>query len=162
GTLKLLERLGGETIRMRFVPAGTLWPVCIDPAQLDQLIFHLCLNAQDAIEGEEGEIAVEISNDAGGAQLAVVRPDFAFGDYVRLRVRDTGCGMMPNVLDHMFDPFFTTKPDHAGLGMTTVFGIAKQNKGYVVAASGAEKGSVVDVYLPRYVKEEQKLERNSC
>jgi len=150
-TLKLLHRLLPDTISISMDPGHAVWPVFIDSGQLDQILFNLCLNAQDAIGETEGEIRVGIENDKGGERLALRVPGFTAGDYVRLYVGDSGCGMDTNVLNHLFDPFFTTKNERAGLGLTTVSGIVKQNEGYILASSEVGKGSLIEIYLPRYI-----------
>jgi signal transduction histidine kinase len=161
GSLKLLDRLVHDSICITLDAEPEVWPVWIDPGQMDQILFNLCLNAQDAIGESGGEIKIEIANDRGGEWLSARVPDFKAGDYVRLRVRDNGCGMKDSVIARLFDPFFTTKVDGAGLGLTTVLGIARQNGGYVLAASEEGHGSVFDVYLPRYIADGGRIESAS-
>lgn len=150
-TLKLLDRLLHDTISISLDPGHAVWPVFIDPGQLDQILFNLCLNARDAIGETGGEIRVGIENDAEGQRLALRVPGFKAGDYVRLYVGDSGGGMGADVLNHLFDPFFTTNNERVGLGLTAVSGIVKQNQGYILASSEIGKGSLIEIYLPRYI-----------
>ncbi|MFZ5570783.1 MAG: ATP-binding protein [Thermodesulfobacteriota bacterium] len=150
GMLKMLGRLIGENIALEWRPGADLWPVRIDPAQVDQLIANLCLNARDAISGE-GRIAIATGNirpeTAGGD-----RPIAPSGDHVVITVTDNGCGMETAVLAHLFEPFFTTKDvgKGTGLGLATVYGIVKQNNGFITVDSSPGAGATFRIYLPRY------------
>ncbi len=156
GMSAMLRRLIGEGVQLVWKPGKDLGTVKIDPSQLDQIVANLCINARDAI-GKEGHITLETGNaeipDAGG------RPhgDIAPGSYTLLTVRDDGCGMRPDVLEHIFEPFFTTKPigKGTGLGLSTVYGIVKQNHGAILVDSAEGKGSTFRIYLPRYTGEEE-------
>jgi len=144
--LKMLQRLIGEDITLHWHQDTGLWPVKIDPTQVDQLLTNLCLNARDAITGV-GELTIQTRNTTLAAAEA------APGDYVVLAVSDTGVGMPPETLAHIFEPFFTTKEQGrgTGLGLATVHGIAGQNGGFVTAASELGVGTTVTIYLPRHV-----------
>lgn len=150
GLLKMLHRLLGEDIRLVWVPGEEVWPVRIDPSQLDQVLANLAVNARDAIRGV-GRITITTSNvtldDVATRSIPECRP----GDYVQLTVRDTGVGMSEEVLSHLFEPFFTTKEvgQGTGLGLATVYGIVRQNGGSITVESVRGSGTVFTIYLPR-------------
>jgi PAS domain S-box-containing protein len=152
GMLNMARRLIGEDIRLEWRPGEKLWPVHVDPTQIDQILANLCVNARDAI-ANVGRIAIETGNKVIGAGLAANTAGMVPGDYVWLAVSDDGCGMDPATLSHAFEPFFTTKEvgKGTGLGLATVYGIVKQNNGFVDAHSELGKGTVFTIYLPRYV-----------
>ena len=150
----VLRRLIGEPVKLTWLPGNPLWPVLIDPGQIDQIMANLCVNARDAIAGA-GEIKIETANlslDAAdipdGAEL---RP----GEYVMIRVSDNGCGMNPETLDKVFEPFFTTKENEkgTGLGLATVYGIVKQNNGHIRVDSEPGERTTFEIYFPRYTVE---------
>jgi two-component system, cell cycle sensor histidine kinase and response regulator CckA len=151
GTLKMLQRLIGENISLDWKPCAELWPVKIDPAQIDQVLANLCVNARDAIAGV-GQITIETGQVVLDRQFCIRHPGCAPGDHVRLAVADDGCGMSRETLSHLFEPFFTTKAqgEGTGLGLATVYGIVTQNRGFVTVASQPGRGSVFEVFLPRY------------
>jgi len=157
----MVRRLIPENVDLAFEPEPDVWRVQIDPSHLDQIVANLCLNARDAIE-EYGAIHVSVSNQPlehpDSAALAELEP----GDYVRLSVRDTGCGMDEETLGQVFDPFFTTKgaAKGTGLGLSTVYGIVNQNGGCIRVSSKPGSGTTFDVYLPRH-RAEQPGERES-
>lgn len=150
GMLKMLQRLLGENLQLAWLPGADLWPVRMDPAQLDQILANLTVNSRDAIAGV-GRVSIETGNvtldEAGVAGPAEGVP----GDYVQLAVSDTGCGMDPETQAHLFEPFFTTKPvgRGTGLGLATVYGIVKQNGGFIRVYSEVGRGTTFRVYLPR-------------
>ena len=150
GVDKLLHRLVGEHIEMETTLAPDLHTVRADRAQIEQVILNLAVNARDAMP-EGGRIAIETANVhlPGGVSSAYL--ECPPGDYVVLAVKDTGSGIEPEVLQHLFEPFFTTKGQGkgTGLGLATVYGIAKQNNGGVEVASTVGKGSVFRIYFPR-------------
>ena len=150
GMLKLLQRLIGEDIDLIWNPGEGLWPVKLDPAQVDQLLANLCVNARDAISGV-GRVAIETANVAVDRAQCAGHAEAIPGEYVLLAVSDNGCGMTRDVLDHVFEPFFTTKGvgRGTGLGLATVHGIVRQNNGFVIASSEPGKGTTFRLYLPR-------------
>ena len=149
-SIRMLHRLIGENIELVWQPAAAALPVQADPAQIDQILVNLCVNARDAIGGT-GRIDIETAPATLDAAFCGGHPGAVAGDYVRLAVRDTGCGMDAETLAHAFEPFYTTKPTGAGtgLGLSTVYGIVKQNSGYVDIASEPGHGTTVDIFLPR-------------
>ena len=151
GAIQMLRRLVGEDIELAWRPAGALWPVKVDPAQIDEILVNLCANARDAIAGV-GEIAIETANAALDAEFCAAHPGAIAGVYARLTVRDTGGGMDPETLSHAFEPFYTTKAPGkgTGLGLPMVYGVVKQNDGYIDVASAKGQGTVVQIYLPRH------------
>ncbi len=151
GMLKMLRRPIGEDIDLAWIPGADLWPLRIDPVQIDQILANLCVNARDAIDGV-GRITIETENVTLDAAYCASHPDFAPGHYIVLAVSDDGCGMTPEVMAHLFEPFFTTKGvgRGTGLGLATVYGIVRQNEGMVNVYSEPGKGSTFKLYLPRY------------
>ena len=149
-TLKMLRRLIGEHIKLIWLPGPNLWPVRMDPSQLDQILANLCVNARDAI-ADSGQIAIETQNATIDHEFAASHADCQPGDYVLLTVSDTGHGMDAETLSHVFEPFFTTKEigRGTGLGLATVFGIVKQNLGLVYVRSESGRGTTFQLYLPR-------------
>ncbi len=148
--LTMLQRMIGEEIELVFKPAAQLWPVVIDPGQVDQLLANLCVNARDAISGS-GHITIETDN-VTVQEPRVCGPEVCSpGDYVQLRISDTGCGMDTDTQRQIFDPFFTTKAvgKGTGLGLSTVFGIIKQNNGFINVASSPAHGTTFTIFLPR-------------
>ena len=147
---KMLHRLIGEDIELTHDAGENLWSVEIDPAQLDQIMANLCINARDAIHGR-GRITLTTSNVSLDAAYCRNFDGLKPGDYVRLTVADTGSGMSEEVKKHLFDPFFTTKKEGegTGLGLATVYGAVKQNNSYIYAESALGKGTVFTIYLPR-------------
>ncbi len=152
GMLNMLRRLIGEDIDLIWVPNDDLWPVKIDPSQIDQVLVNLCVNARDAITGV-GKIIIETGNEVLSENYCAEHADLTPGDYATLCVSDDGCGMESEVQQHIFDPFFTTKSATrgTGLGLSTVFGIIKQNQGHIHVYSEPGHGTIFKIYLPRFV-----------
>jgi len=150
GILNMLRRLIGEHIDLVWIPAANPWPVRMDRSQVEQILANLCLNARDAISGT-GRITIEtdkrILTQADCAEKSGLSP----GCYVKITLTDTGCGMSKDLLDSVFEPFFTTKGvgKGTGLGLATVYGIVKQNNGYIHVSSIPEEGTTFSIYLPR-------------
>lgn len=154
GMRKLLARLIGEDINLIWKPDSSVWPVRIDPSQMDQILANLCVNARDAISGV-GVITITTSNCTLDQDYCLKHNGAVPGDYVRLRVQDNGVGMSEEVLGKVFEPFFTTKESGkgTGLGLATVYGIVKQNNGYIDVISEVGKGTTFNIYLPRVIDE---------
>jgi PAS domain S-box-containing protein len=154
GLLKLLRRLIGEDIKLTWRPGMNLLPVKLDPAQVDQILANLCVNSRDAISGV-GEVALETGSIAIDAEFCARHPDAIPGEYVFLAVSDNGCGMDKETLAQVFEPFFTTKGlgKGTGIGLATVYGIVKQNNGFIYAYSEPGKGATFKVYLPAIAAE---------
>jgi PAS domain S-box-containing protein len=151
GMLKMLSRLIGENLELVWRPGKELWPVWIDPCQVDQVLVNLCVNARDAIVGV-GIVTIATENVAVDAAGQPEHAEAVPGDYVRLTAVDTGGGMEKEVLAHLFEPFFTTKElgKGTGLGLATVYGIVKQNGGFITVHSMPGQGATFQLYLPRY------------
>ena len=151
GMLKILRRLIGEDINLAWLPGPGLWPVKMDPSQIDQILANLCVNARDAIAGV-GKVTIETHAVVLDEAYGVDPPGFRVGEYILLAVSDNGCGMDKMTLDKLFEPFFTTKEigKGTGLGLATVYGIVKQNNGFINIYSEPEKGSTFKIYIPRF------------
>ncbi|HLP30475.1 MAG TPA: ATP-binding protein, partial [Geothrix sp.] len=147
-TQKMLRRLIGEQHAVIWKPATALWQVCVDPSQLDQVLTNLVLNARDAL-GASGSITLETANATVDEAFQQLHPDAEPGAYVVLRVTDTGHGMSPEVQARIFEPFFTTKGlgHGTGLGLAMVYGIARQNRGFVSVYSSPGLGTTFSFYL---------------
>ncbi len=152
GMLTMLRRLIGEDIDLRWQPCEDIWRVRMDPAQIDQVLANLVVNARDAIDGL-GAISLETANVVFDDAYCADHPGFAPGEYVLLSVSDTGCGMPPEVMARLFEPFYTTKElgSGTGLGLATVYGVVKQNDGFINVYSEPGLGSTFKIYLPRHV-----------
>jgi two-component system, cell cycle sensor histidine kinase and response regulator CckA len=150
GMLKMLQRLIGESIKLEWKPDARLWPVKMDPSQIDQILANLCVNSRDAIR-DVGTIHISTGNRTVLASQCLDRPGLAPGDYVLLTVSDDGQGMDEATRTLIFEPFFTTKEvgKGTGLGLATVYGIVKQNRGWIEVASEPGQGATITVYLPR-------------
>ena len=144
----LLHSALGPRMRIEIRQEAELWPAMIDPTQFELVILNLVINARDAMP-RGGIVTIETANTHRGPPRHADEP--AEGDYVIVMVRDTGVGMSPEVQARAFEPFFTTKPPGAGsgLGLSQVFGTARQSGGGVQIDSTPGKGTAVSVYLPR-------------
>ena len=151
GILKMLQRLIGENIELMWLPGAEVWPVEIDPSQIDQILTNLCINARDAI-AEIGKITIKTEKIVRNQENSAHHPYFVSGESVLLTVSDNGCGMDQETLTHIFEPFFTTKRvgGGTGLGLATVYGIVRQNNGVISVDSKPGHGTTFEIYLPRY------------
>ena len=149
--LKMIRRLIGENIELTWQPGAGLWPVEMDPSQIDQILANLCVNARDGI-ADVGKIVIETEKITIDEAYCLRNPNCAPGNYVTLSVSDNGCGMNKETLDRIFEPFFTTKGlgKGTGLGLATVYGIARQNRGFINVSSEPGYGTTFKVFLPRF------------
>jgi signal transduction histidine kinase/CheY-like chemotaxis protein len=149
--LKMLRRLIGEDIALAWLPESGVWPIMMDPSQVDQILANLCVNARDAIAGV-GTVTIETKNATFDEAYCAAHAGFSPGEYVMLAVSDNGCGMDKTTLGILFEPFFTTKETGkgTGLGLATVYGIVSQNHGFINVYSEPGEGTTFRIYLPRY------------
>ena len=156
--LKMLRRLIGEDVNLAWLPGIGLWPVKIDPSQMDQLLANLCVNARDAIKGV-GKITIETGIVTFDEAYCADHLGFIPGDFILLSVSDDGCGMDKEILDKIFEPFFTTKEEGqgTGLGLAMVYGIVKQNNGFVNVYSEPGQGTTFNIYLPCHEGEAEEI-----
>jgi CheY-like chemotaxis protein len=153
--IELIQRTVGPGIAIENVAATGLWTAHVDASQLENALLNLCINARDAMPGG-GRITIETCNrwiDAAGSRQL----DMPEGQYLSLCVSDTGTGMTPEVRARAFDPFFTTKPigEGTGLGLSMIYGFAKQSGGQVRIYSEPDQGTMVCIYLPRHLGEDE-------
>ena len=150
--LNMLRRIIGENIELAWLPGENLGPMKIDPTQIDQILANLCVNARDAI-GDTGKITIETNNVVFDEAYCTAHVGFVPGEYVLLALSDNGHGMDREALSHLFEPFFTTKEmgRGTGLGLATVYGIVKQNNGFINVYSEPGLGTTFKLYLPWYL-----------
>jgi CheY-like chemotaxis protein len=153
GMTELIQRTVGPGIVVETVEATGLWPALVDASQLENSLLNLCINARDAMP-DGGRITIETANRLMAPEAASAH-DMPEGEYLSLCVTDTGMGMTPDVIAKAFDPFFTTKPlgQGTGLGLSMIYGFAKQSGGQVRAYSQVGQGTTMCIYLPRYFGE---------
>ena len=162
GLLKMLRRLIGEDIDLAWLPGKGLWQVKIDPTQVDQILANLTVNARDAIEGV-GKIIIATDIAELDADYCTDHVGCVPGHYVMLSISDDGCGMDNEIQEHIFEPFFTTKGvgQGTGLGLATIYGIVKQNSGYIDVHSRPDQGTTFRIYLPRYLGKVVAIEKTA-
>lgn len=155
----ILQRLVGEDVEVQFVEGKDLWNVKIDPSQIHQILTNLAINSRDAIPNV-GKITIETRNFVPDESFCRQFSYFKQGEYVMLTFRDTGSGMDKETLEHIFEPFFTTKEPGkgTGLGLATVYGIVKQNGGFINVYSELGRGTTFNIWLPRYIGDKGKNE----
>ena len=148
---ELLRRTLGERIVFELVTAGGLWLTKCDPNQLENAVLNLVINARDAMP-DGGTLTVETGNSHLDSAYAAVHQDIEAGQYICIAVTDTGSGMSPATIAKAFEPFFTTKPlgRGTGLGLSMIYGFAKQSGGHAKIYSELGKGTTFKLYLPRY------------
>ena len=153
GMQELIQRTVGPGITVEVVGASGLWPVLVDPSQLENALLNLCINSRDAMP-DGGRITIETANKWLD-ERAAKKHDIPEGQYLSLCVTDTGTGMPPEVIARVFEPFFTTKPigEGTGLGLSMIYGFAQQSGGQVRIYSEVGKGTTVCIYLPRHYGE---------
>ena len=152
-TLKMLEVLIGENIELFWLPGNGVYTVKIDPIQFNQLLMNLCINARDAI-AEKGRISIETQRIFADATYCNKKAYFMSREYIVLILSDNGCGMDRETQSKIFEPFFTTKSSRkgTGLGLSTVYGIVKQNHGFINVYSELGAGTTFKIYLPYHNK----------
>jgi len=153
GMLKMLKRLIGEDIDLLWCPKKHLWSVKMDPSQIDHILANLCVNARDAIQ-DVGKITIETDNIRFDNDYCRQHTGFMPGEFVLIGVSDNGCGMDKGTISKLFEPFFTTKGqgEGTGLGLATVYGIIKQNNGFINVYSEPGQGATFKLYIPRHGK----------
>lgn len=151
GMLKMLQRLIGEDIRLVWRPGSGVWQVKIDPTQIDQILANLSVNARDAIVGV-GNLTIETRNVVVDEAYCRENSGYEPGEYAMLAVSDDGVGMDHETLGKIFEPFFTTKEvgKGTGLGLATIYGIVRQNNGFINVYSELGHGTTFKIYIPRY------------
>ncbi len=154
GMLSMLRQLIGENIDLAWLPGKDLGPVRMDPSQIEQMLANLCVNARDAIP-DTGKISVETGTATFDEAYCAAHVGSVPGEYLLLAVSDNGCGMDAETRSHLFEPFFTTKEvgKGTGLGLATVYGMVKQNNGFIDVCSRPGQGTTFNIYLPRHAAE---------
>jgi len=155
GMDELLRRALGDGVEIETVISGGLWNTLVDPPQVENALLNLAINARDAMNGH-GRLTIEAGNASLDDDYAARHADVVPGQYVMLAVTDTGCGMTPDIVEHVFEPFFTTKPEGqgTGLGLSMVYGFVKQSDGHIKIYSEPEQGTTIRLYLPRVLQPE--------
>jgi PAS domain S-box-containing protein len=158
GMVKMLKRLIGEDIALVWRPGTDLWPVKVDPSQIDQIMANMCINARDAV-ADIGTLTIETANVVFDDAYCADHSGFSPGEFALLAVSDTGSGMDEESLAHVFEPFYTTKGvgEGTGLGLSTVYGIVTQNGGFINVYSEPGHGTTFKIYLPRHSGEAEPL-----
>jgi PAS domain S-box-containing protein len=151
----MLRRALGDGIEIETIVSGGLWNTLVDPFQVENALLNLAINARDAMKGH-GRLTIEAGNAALDDTYASLNPDVTPGQYVMMAVTDTGAGIPPEIMERVFEPFFTTKPEGqgTGLGLSMVYGFAKQSGGHIKLYSEIGQGTTVRMYLPRVRQEE--------
>ncbi len=151
-TSDLLRSTLGERITIETALPSGLWPVFVDPSQLENAVINLALNARDAMS-DGGKLTIRTGNAYLGEEYKAAHPEVDVGEYMMLDVTDTGAGMPAEVIGRAFEPFFTTKPigEGTGLGLSQVYGFVGQSKGHITLESEPGAGTSVKIYLPRLV-----------
>jgi two-component system cell cycle sensor histidine kinase/response regulator CckA len=151
----MLRHLIGDDIRLKMVSDADLGFIRFDPAQLEQVLVNLALNARDAMPGG-GEFAVNVENVDLTESIKNGNDEVPAGRYIRLQISDTGIGMSPDVVSRIFEPFFSMKERGTGLGLSTVYGIVHQAGGSIAAESAIDQGTTFTIFLPRVLSMTEK------
>lgn len=164
GMIKILQRIIGEDIQLKWVPGKDIGKILIDPSQIDQILANLMVNARDAISGV-GKVTIkthQIVIDESHCSRTITQ-GFLSGPYVVLSISDNGCGIEKNTLNQIFEPFFTTKEvgKGTGLGLSTVYGIVKQNDGYIHVKSQPNIGTTFWIYLPLITTDDIRIDTDA-
>ncbi len=163
GITRLLRRTIGEDVEISLDLATELWPVVVDPAQLEASLTNLATNARDAM-ADGGRLMIVTGNRTLDADYAAQHAEVVPGGYVMLEVSDTGCGMTPEVMHRIFEPFFTTKSRDkgTGLGLSMVFGFIKQSGGHIGVYSEPGIGTTFRLFLPRMAEDVPIVEESAA
>ncbi|WP_255448554.1 PAS domain-containing sensor histidine kinase [Telmatospirillum sp. J64-1] len=164
GMRDLIEQSVGEAVRVETLLCPDLWPTWADANQVESSLLNLVINARDAMpEGGTLEIETRNINLDEKTRPPNISPEAAPGDYVMLAVRDNGTGIPPDILPRVFEPFFTTKPigQGTGLGLSQLYGFARQSGGFIQLDSTVGVGTAVQIYLPRHQQAEETAEENA-
>ncbi|MCP5515157.1 MAG: PAS domain S-box protein [Spirochaetales bacterium] len=155
-SIKMLERLIGENIKLIWTPGENLWNTMTDISQINQIIANLAVNARDALEGSSGgKIIIETHNTVIDETYLKRNAFFEPGEYIILAVSDNGKGMDSETISHIFEPFYTTKgKEGTGLGLSTVYGIMKQNRGFINTYSEVGAGTTIKLYFRKHSEQE--------
>ena len=155
GMDEMLRRAIGEAIEIETIGGGGLWNTFVDPAQIENALLNLAINARDAMDGS-GKLTIELANAHLDDDYARLHDDVTPGQYVMLAVSDTGCGMPPEIVAKVFEPFFSTKSEGkgSGLGLSMVYGLVRQSGGHVKIYSEIGHGTTIKLYLPRALQTE--------
>lgn len=153
----MLRRAIGEAVEIETVVSGGLWNTFIDPAQVENALLNLAINARDAMDGR-GKLTIELGNAHLDDEYARTHDEVTAGQYLMLAVSDTGTGMAPEIIDKVFEPFFSTKGEGkgSGLGLSMVYGFVKQSGGHIKIYSEVGHGTTIKLYLPRAFEDEDK------
>lgn len=156
GMSDLLQRAVGEGVEIIVNTPDDLWNSLIDEPQVENAFLNLAINARDAMDGH-GRLTIELSNSVLDDSYASKHPDVKAGEYVKVSMSDTGCGIPADIMDQVFDPFFTTKGPGkgSGLGLSMVYGLTKQSDGHISVCSEVGRGTTFSIYIPRTQQEEQ-------
>ncbi|HEY9039548.1 MAG TPA: response regulator, partial [Roseovarius sp.] len=157
-TTDILRSAIGDGIELEMRFEDGLWNTSVDPNSMENALLNVAINARDAMDGQ-GKLTIVASNTELDDAYARTHPDAEVGQYVRLAITDTGCGMPPETVDRIFEPFFTTKMDGrgTGLGLSMVYGFAKQSGGHVTLDSKVGVGTTMNIYLPRSLEAAQAM-----
>lgn len=149
----IIRKAVGEGITVHTAIGADLWNTLVDPGNLENALLNMAINARDAMEGR-GRLVIEASNVVLEADYATAQETVTRGEYVRVALTDTGCGMSAEVIEQVFEPFFTTKPEGrgTGLGLSMVYGFVKQSGGHIDIESTVGRGSTIRLYLPRSIQ----------
>ena len=159
GIEEMISRLIGEDISIHFILGENLWNVYLDPLQVDQLTLNLALNARDAMP-KGVKLVIETTNVTIDDVSTSEHPEFSPGEFVMISISDNGTGIDQETLSYIFEPFYTRKNigDGTGMGLATVYGIVKQNKGFINVYSEPGEGTTFKIYFPRWTESGEKAE----
>ncbi|PVA05982.1 PAS domain-containing protein [Thalassorhabdomicrobium marinisediminis] len=160
---EMLHSAIGEGVEVEIHKAEDLWRTSIDPNSMENALLNLAINARDAMDGQ-GKLTIALENRTLDEAFAKTQPGATPGDYVCLTVSDTGCGIPRETIDRIFDPFFTTKEDGhgTGLGLSMVYGFAKQSGGHITIDSTVGAGTTMTLYLPRSDQPEEEAQARNA